>query len=131
MAVWLRSLGKHQTAALIATVVDFAVMIALVEGHVLSAAPATALGASSGAVTNFVLGRRWIFPDSASARMRGQAFRYAIVSAASLGLNTVGVFLLTRPSGAPYIVARVATAVAVSLLWNFPLHRRFVFRTEV
>jgi hypothetical protein len=58
----------------------------------------------------------------------GQALRYAAVSAGSLTLNSAGVYLLTEDFGIYYALSKLITAILVGLLFNFPLHRRFVFR---
>jgi putative flippase GtrA len=121
----LRCLGKLQAAALLATAVDHAVMIAAVRFAALAPATATALGALSGAGVAFALGRRWVFGATGDA-MVAQALRYGTVSALSLLFNVLGEALLVR-AGVHYIVARVLVALAVGLGWNFPLQRRWVF----
>ena len=109
-----------------ATVVDFSSLIFLVEiGHVWYLA-ATATGAFLGAVVNFMLGRHWTFTADDDA-VRGQAIRYVAVSAMSLILNSLGVYLLTDYLAIHYAASRVMTAFLVGILFNFPLHRRFVF----
>jgi len=120
-------LGKHQAAAFVATSVDFFVMIGLVEIGGISPVVATAIGAACGAVTNFALGRTAVFVATAGS-IPGQAVRYALVSATSLGLNALGVHLLAVLGSVHYVVARVLTSVFVSVAWNFPLQRQFVFR---
>jgi putative flippase GtrA len=120
-------LGKHQIAALIATAVDFAVMIALVELAGASPVLATAVGAACGAVTNFTLGRTAVF-GATHDRVHVQALRYAFVSGTSLGLNALGVHVLAIMLGTHYVAARLITSFFVSVLWNFPLQRHFVFR---
>jgi putative flippase GtrA len=122
-----RTLGRHQVGAAIATGVDFAAMIALVEGAHASAVLATAVGASLGGVTNFLLGRRWIFRRH-SGHWAGQAVRYAVVSGASAGLNALGEHVMHDIARLQYVVARVLVSLAVGLLWNFPMQRWFVFR---
>ena len=104
-------------------------MIALVE--ILRAPPvlAAATGALTGATTNFVLGRRWVF-RARSAAVLGQAGRYAVVSAASAGWNALGEYLLHDAGHLGYVVARVCVSIGVGLAWNFPLQRRFVFGGE-
>jgi putative flippase GtrA len=86
----------------------------------------TAWGAAAGALTNFALGRHWIF-EAHERAWAPQALRYAAVSAASLGLNAAGEYLLAVRLGVAYIAARALTAVVVSLVWNLPMQRRFVF----
>ncbi len=120
-------LGRHQIASIISTAVDFATMILAVELLGRSAVGATFFGATCGAITNFQLGRHWIF----EARHEGaapQAARYAIVSGASAGLNALGEYGAHDVLGLNYLAARALVAVAVSLLWNFPMQRYFVFR---
>jgi putative flippase GtrA len=125
-AVW-STLGRHQLGALAATAVDFATMIALVERFHLSPVTGTAVGASLGAATNFVLGRIWVFRQNAG-HWAAQAVRYALVAAASAALNALGEHLLHDLAGLEYVRARLLVSIAVSLLWNFPMQRRFVFR---
>ena len=125
-APW-RTLGRHQLGAFAATAIDFASMVVLVEYAAASPTLAAAAGATLGGVTNFALGRSWVF-RRASGGAAGQAARYALVSAASAGLNAAGEHLLHGVAGMQYVLARVLGSVAVSLLWNFPMQRRFVFR---
>lgn len=121
------ALLRHQTGAIAATVVDYSVMIALVSAAGAPPALGTAAGAASGAVVNFLLGRRWIF-RATRHRTAPQAGRYALVSFASLLLNTAGVHVLAAYLHVQYVAARVAVSLAVSVLWNFPMQRSFVFR---
>jgi putative flippase GtrA len=122
----LISLRRSQIASLTATVVDFSALIFLVEiVHVWYVA-ATATGAFLGALVNFVLGRQWSF-EAHEQSVRGQLIRYAAVSAVSLVLNSLGVYLLTEYCGTHYTISKAVTAVLVGVLFNFPLHRRFVF----
>lgn len=122
----LATLGRHQVGSIAATVVDFGTMMLLVEAHLLSPVAATACGASLGAAANFALGRTWIF-RAHQGHVAAQAARYAVISAASAGLNALGEYLLHGVAQVQYVVARAVVAAGVSLLWNFPMHRRFVF----
>ena len=123
------SLRRSQIASLVATVVDFTSLIFLVEiGRVWYVA-ATATGALSGAIVNFILGRRWSFMAE-HGTIGGQIIRYGAVSALSLVLNSLGVYLLTGYLEIHYVISRAITAILVGLLFNFPLHRRFVFRRQ-
>jgi len=122
----LSLLVKHQTSSLVATAIDFGTMVAMHELVRLSPTWSTVVGATCGAIANFILGRHWTF-RATHHRARGQAVRYALVSAASLALNALGEHLLAERLHVQYVVARLAVAVAVSVLWNFPLQRAFVF----
>ncbi len=121
-------LSQHQLSSLVATGVDYCVMILCVSVFGLSPVLGTVLGALCGAVTSFTLGRRWVF-DARRGDLRGQALRYAMVSAVSLCCNAGAEWLLVRV-GVQYIVARVVASTVVGIGWNFPMHRHFVFRAE-
>ncbi len=123
-----KTLGRHQVGSIVATFVDFGLMTLLVVLGVCGATPATAFGASLGAVTNFTLGRTWIFAAQSGAAAP-QALRYALVSGASAGLNAFGEHISHDRLGMQFLLARALVAVVVSLVWNFPLQRAFVFRS--
>jgi putative flippase GtrA len=130
-----RLLIKHQTGAALSTAVDFGFMSLLVEYAKFQPELATAIGAFCGALTNFVLGRSWIFSAAEGhskfgTKLGSQLARYAIVSVVSLAWNTLGEALLYRGLGLQYFVARVFVAVFVSVAWNYPMHRWFVFRSS-
>ena len=121
-------LSQHQLSSLVATGVDYVVMIAFVSLLGLSPIWGTIVGSFCGAITSFTLGRRWVF-DARKGDLGGQALRYAMVSGVSLGCNAGGEWLLLR-IGMNYIVARVVTSIVVGIGWNFPMHRHFVFRPD-
>jgi putative flippase GtrA len=117
---------RHNWASIVATGADYLVMISCVELAGLSPVAATPLGALSGAVTNFTLGRRFTYKRS-DVPIPSQAWRYAVVSAASLGLNTAGEYLFQHLLHIEYLLARVISSVIVSNVWNYPMQRYFVF----
>jgi putative flippase GtrA len=119
--------SQHQIASILATGVDYSIMILCVSVCGLSPVVGTVLGASCGAVTSFTLGRHWVFRAGAG-ELRGQALRYALVSLVSLLANAAGESVVVH-TGAQYVVARVAVSIVVGMAWNFPLHRYFVFRS--
>jgi len=121
------SFKRAQIASLIATVVDFVTLVMLVEHVRVYYVTATAIGAFVGAVTNFLLGRLWSF-RAVHGKYTSQAFRYALVSAGSLVLNSLGVWWFTEHHAIPYTLSKIATALLVGIFFNFPLHRAFVFR---
>jgi putative flippase GtrA len=120
-------LGKHQLASIVATAVDYSMMIIMVSVVGLTAVEGTVIGAATGASVNFTMGRYFTFRAS-HGRAEGQAFRYVLVSAASLGWNALGEHLLAVVLGLHYVIARLITGTLVSFLWNYPLQRYFVFK---
>jgi putative flippase GtrA len=121
-----RTLGRHQIGALVGTAIDFGSMIACVEEFGMPPVAGTAIGATFGGVANFVLGRSWIFRHQ-SGSVPAQAIRYALVSAAGAAWNALGEHLVADRAHVQYVLARAIVAVLVSLFWNFPMQRQFVF----
>ena len=122
--------ARHQIGSIISTALDFSTMIAWVELGGGSPVTGTAVGATVGALSNFTLGRHWIF-DAQARPVGAQMFRYALVSLFGLGWNTVGQKVLLTISSLPYPLTRAMIAVAVGVFWNYPMQRWFVFHKPV
>lgn len=120
---------SHHATSLIATVVDFGAMVAVVEVLHLSPVLATGVGATVGGLTSFLLAKQWIYRSTRTADGAVPLLlaRYLLVALASLGLNAAGVHLLANELHVQYVLARVITAVVVSNAWNYPMQRFFVF----
>jgi len=112
---------------MLATAIDFLVMVGCVELLAVHYVPATAIGGISGGVTAFLVNRHWSFVAGHRAVVR-QALCYALVWTCSLSLNCLLVYLMTDKAGLPYTYSKALTAVMVGAGFNFPLHRHFVFR---
>jgi putative flippase GtrA len=112
---------------MLSALIDFSVMVLAVQRMGLTPVEATAMGATVGAVTNFTMGRAWVFRRRWGG-LSSQAVRYAAVAAASATWNTLGEHLVHNVLHVQYVMARILVAIAVSLTWNFPMQRRFVFR---
>ena len=125
---FLVSLTRSQFSSVAATVLDFGVLVFLVEVLHIWYVAATAVGAFSGAILNFTMGRTWSFVAT-HEKISNQAIRYTLVSGMSLALNTAGVFLITDKLGVSYGLSKAITAGIVGIFFNFPLHRGFVFKS--
>ncbi|MBC7692674.1 MAG: GtrA family protein [Methylotenera sp.] len=123
----LVSFKRSQIASLAATVVDFGTLVFSVEILHIHYVAATAIGAFLGALTNFQLGRHWSF-EAHEKPVQGQATRYAVVSGISLLLNSGGVYVFTEFAHFKYTVSKLVTAFLVGIFFNFPMHRRYVFK---
>jgi len=112
--------------AVVSTIVDYSVMIGTVELAGLGPVAATPIAAFAGAVTNFTMNRNFTYRVGDSP-LRGQLWRFVLVSGCSLGWNTLGEFLFLKVPHLHYFLARVITSTIVSNVWNYPLLRFFVF----
>lgn len=113
-------------SAVVSTIADYSVMIGLVELAVVGPVAATPIAAFAGAVTNFTMNRYFTYRAGHSA-IGGQLWRFVLVSGCSLGLNTLGEFLLLKVPHLHYFLARVIVSTIISNVWNYPLLRFFVF----
>lgn len=116
-----------QVAAFIGTAVDFGVVIFLTEILGIWYIVSNAIGASCGAITNFFLGRNWVF-SSTENKISHQASRYFLVATGSMILNTLGVYLLTEFTSLNYIYSKIIVAVLIAFTFNFLLQKHFVFK---
>ena len=111
---------------MMATATDFLIMISCVELLGVSPVLATAMSATVGGLTNFLLLRSWAYRRSEDA-VKPQFLKYFLVAGTSLALNTGGEHLFFDVVKIHYVVARIITAVVVSNAWNYPMNRFFVF----
>ena len=116
-------------ASAIATAVDYGSFTILVEVVGIYTGSSRALGALLGAITNFTLNKIYTFRTRDNSVLV-EVPRYAAISLTSLLLNTVGVILLTEGLRWNPLAAAAVVGVGVSLGWNLPLHRIFVFREQ-
>jgi len=114
-------------ASAVATAVDYGSFTILVEVVGIYTGSSRALGALLGAITNFTLNKIYTFRTRDNSVLV-EVPRYAAISLTSLLLNTVGVILLTEGLRWNPLAAAAVVGLGVSLGWNLPLHRIFVFR---
>lgn len=123
-----RTFRRHQLSAFVATGVDFAIMTSSHELFGIDPVLATAVGATCGGVTNFQLGRHWVFGGARDGRVVGQALRYACVSLGCVVLNALGMGLVRIWVGPQsYVLQRVVVSLLVGFLWSYPAQRWLVF----
>lgn len=101
-------------------------MVLCVEVIGWGAVTATPIAALAGALVSFTLNRRLTY-KTADVPASRQAWRYGMVSVASLVLNTAGEYFFHVILRIEYLLARVITSVIVSNAWNYPMQRYFVF----
>lgn len=117
---------RSQISSILATALDYALVFSLTEAFGVWYVFSTGIGAFAGAVAHFILGRHWSF-TATNQRWHGQAFRYFLVSTTSLVLNCAGVYAVTEFLGFHYAISVIAVSFLVGILFNFPLHRYYVF----
>ncbi len=120
---------KSQINSILSTTVDFLVMITLVEIFSVWYIAAVIAGAMVGAITNFALGRTWVF-HSEDGKIKDQILKYGVVWLGSLFLNISGVYFFTDIIKIKYIFSKIITSLLVGFTFNYILQKRFVFSTK-
>ncbi|HEX8427055.1 GtrA family protein [Hymenobacter sp.] len=117
---------KAQVSSLAATVVDFVVTIGCVEVLHSRYLAATILGNIAGGITNFSLGRYFVF-DATKQNARAQGGRYLGVWLGSMLLNAAGVYFCTQVLHSNYVISKIGVSLLVGFGFNYLLQRHFVF----
>jgi putative flippase GtrA len=119
---------KGQLSSGIATIVDWGLMTGLILAgvHYLYA---VVCGAVAGAITDFSVKKWWVF-KAKRERVKGQALRYAVVSAISAGLNCLLAYGLVDGLGIHENIGVIIASTIVGFAWNYPMHRLYVFRPQ-
>ncbi|MBV8506648.1 MAG: GtrA family protein, partial [Alphaproteobacteria bacterium] len=109
---------------LIAMVVHYGCLIGLVEGHVLTAVPATLVGYVAGGLVSYALNRRHTF---ASGRPHDEAlWRFAVVAGVGFCLTYIFMHIFVERFGCPYLPAQIVTTGLV-MFWSFAAHKFWTF----
>lgn len=112
---------------MLATAVDFAVTVLVVEALGVWYVAGNMLGTLSGGIANFSVNKSWVFQPE-NKNTRAQAVKYLMVWLGSMLLNAAGVYLLTQYTGLNYIISKTVTAIFVGVGYNYQLQKKFVFR---
>lgn len=112
----------------VAAVVHYGALIALVEGAGLDPVRATLVGYVAGGLVSYGLNRRLTYR---SDRPHGQAsWRFAVVAGVGFLLTWGFMHALTRWLEAPYLPAQFLTT-GVVLFWSFAAHKLWTFRQSL
>lgn len=109
----------------VATLLHYAVLVALVEGAGADPVPATLAGYAAGGIVSYALNRSVTY---ASLRPHREAtWRFALVASVGFCITWVVMGVFVRRLGAPYLPAQVVTTGLV-LFWSFAAHKLWTFR---
>ncbi|RCH56006.1 GtrA family protein [Mucilaginibacter hurinus] len=117
---------KAQASSLISTLIDFSVTFVCKDFLYLWFVYANFIGTVSGGVTNFALGRFWVF-DGTKKNAPGQAIKYILVWIGNLLLNNGGVFVFVHYLGFTVLLAKIVVSLAVGIGYNYFMQKKFVF----
>ena len=124
----MKTFLKANTASLSASFCDYILTILLVRFFLVDKFPAAVAGTIFGGLVNFLMGRFWAF-NTPSVAISLQSKRYLLVWIGNLILNSSGFYLMSNIIKVQYIIAKAATSLFVSLVYNYPLQRWYVFKS--
>jgi len=113
-------------SGMVATGIDVAALIALVEVFRSHVTVAAFIAAALGGVTNFLINKYWAFDDESPLEIRQVAI-YALVSLVTAAFTAAAIHILAVLIGIPYLIAKAIAAALVFILWTYPAQARLVF----
>lgn len=112
----LAKFGRFALVGLIATMMQYCVLIVCVQAWHLPATLSSGVGFVASAVLNYALNYHFTFQSSRPHR--SALWRFMLVASSALLVNVLLMQLLNGRLGIQYLLAQTATT-AVVLLWNF------------
>ena len=113
-------------SGVVATSIDVATLIFLVEVVGCHVTLAAFLAAALGGVSNFLINKYWAFRDGSPIDLR-QVSVYAFVSLITAAFVAAAVHLLAVVMVLPYLLAKAIAAALVFVVWTYPAQARLVF----
>ncbi len=117
---------RYNVVAVIATAVDFLVLVVLTEFLGLWYFFSAIIGAITGGITSFLLERNWAFMKK-NKKLSTQAMKYIVVWITSIILNTIGLYILVEYSDIQYIFAKIIVSILIGIGFNFFTHKYYIF----
>jgi putative flippase GtrA len=113
-------------SGVVATGIDIAALVLLVEALRSHVTLAAFLAAALGGVCNFLINKYWAFRDSSRIDLR-QVTVYGFVSLVTAAFVAAAVHVLAVVMALPYLLAKAIAAALVFLVWTYPAQSRLVF----
>src|SRR5262245_30824185 len=119
----MTKLVRVGVSGVVATSLDIAALVFLVEAMRSHVTLAAFLAAALGGVCNFLINKYWAFRDGSPIDLR-QVTVYAFVSLVTAAFVAATVHLLAVVMVLPYLLAKAIAAVLVFLVWTYPAQAR-------
>ncbi|RVU01063.1 GtrA family protein [Mucilaginibacter limnophilus] len=117
---------KAQASSLISTIIDFTTTIVCNHFFHLWYVYSNFTGTVAGGVTNFALGRFWVF-DAQEKNAPKQMVKYILVWMGNLGLNNGGVYLFVDFFHIDKYISKIIVSLVVGIGYNYVMQKKFVF----
>lgn len=111
----------------VAFAADFGALFALAHfGHI-NYLWAAAFAFLVGIAVNYVMSRSWVFSKRTFSNTTLEVVVFCVIGLIGLGLNQVGMYVLTGMFGIHYLITKMINA-GVVLAWNFGARKAILFR---
>lgn len=118
---------RYNVVSIVATAVDFVVLIGLTEIAHLWYLFSASVGALAGGITGFFFERNWVFKRK-EVKLTTQSTKYLLIWIVSIVLNTGGLYLMVELSGYQYIISKIIISVLVGVGFNYLMHKYYIFK---
>jgi putative flippase GtrA len=133
---------KFALVGTIGAMIDFGIFNFLISFLGVSSVWSSVVSFSCAVISNFLLNRKWTYPDSRTKPITRQLFQFCVISLVGLGIRTplfawlekiltsISGRLLPRFPLSPTFIghnASLAVAIIVVLIWNFVANRYWTY----
>lgn len=119
--------GKFLGVGGAATLLQYALLLTMVELFALKSVLASSVSYVISALFNYILNYRFTFQSTADHKTA--LLRFSVVAACGLGINSLIMYFLTEIFTLYYLLAQVVATLVV-LVWNFSAHRYWTYKNE-
>lgn len=122
---------KAQFSALIGGMVDYGIMIFVVEVFHIHYTLGIVIGGIVGALINFTLNKQWTFNSEGGVYHNSlfkQLLKFSITVINSIVLKSSGTYFLSTFFSIDYKITRIMVDIVVSTCFNFTLQKEWVFK---
>ena len=123
----MRTFLKVNVAAIVASFCDFGITVFFKQVCQMDAVLSSILGTIIGGGVNFLIARVWVFKSNPAPFLH-QGKKYLLTWSGNLVLNAAGVYVLIKILGIQYLFAKMVTATAVAVGYNYPIQKKYVFK---
>lgn len=120
---------KANGASAIATCCDFLLTTLLVSYLHAGNVVGSVAGVIFGGIVHFSISRLWVF-KATDTKLQTQAVKYLLIWSGNIALHALGMYLLADVNGVNYMISKAITTAMVFVLYNYPMHKKFVFKTS-
>lgn len=125
-------LGKFALVGCLNTFIDWAVYFTILKifptESILFYTVAKGFSYFCGIINSFFLNRSWTFKARSDGHEKNRFFKFTVVNAVGLGINSTSVYVLLHMDVSQYVTLFLATVFAFG--FNFALSKLWVFRKD-